>query len=59
MDLGFLSHNIEQPDAAQQILEALVGAQRIQLGFYVQIAQPKRPLFKRFLQPGESFIVFS
>jgi hypothetical protein len=49
---------VNQAYAAKQFLEALVGPQGIQLGFYVEIAQPKRPLFKGPLEPGEGFVSF-
>ena len=47
-----------QTDAAKQVLEAPVMAQRVQLGFYVEIAQPERLVFEGSFQPDEGFIVF-
>jgi hypothetical protein len=48
----------KQSYTGEQIREARIGAQRVQLGFYVEVAQPKRPLFKGSLQPRERFVIF-
>jgi hypothetical protein len=38
-----------QADLAQQLLEARVGAHRVELGVYVEVAQPERTLFEGFV----------
>ena len=48
----------EQMGTAKQQMKALVGAQRVELWFYIQIAQPKGSLLKGLLQPRESFVIF-